>query len=149
MVPDKTFLLRLVWHPAHFENGELQPAAFDRDDLSGKNGRYISVDREDYILKIATDHTIERQGKKENRHEAFFVRYSCSDVRSAKDEMGNRPFEVTSEPVPEQDGVCPENPAHCAIRNATDNKSKSYINQLRTILVEINSGIKKYDDIFL
>ena len=158
LIEAEVILLRMVWHPAHFENGKLVASAFDSGDLrpdDDRDGqaRYISTDRQDDLRKPAVDARIlsqERDGPKQQdkKHEARFVEFLTGELRAAKDESGNHPFDVTPEPI------VPENPGHCAIRNVSGKgksrraEDRDYVDELRTILLDQNRGVTSYSDHF-
>lgn len=158
MIGAEVILLRMVWHPAHFENGQLVGSAFESGDLRPDNDRdghprYISCDRQDDLRKESVDSRIDGQMRdgaenRDKRHEARFVEFVTEALRATTDETGIHPFEVTSEPI------VPENPGHCGIRNVSGKgksrkaEDRAYIEELRTILLGQNRGISGYRDYF-
>ncbi len=161
-IKDNTEVLRLVWHPAHFQNGKLIGSAFDSSDLrpdTNKKGekRYISVDERTRISKESVDSTISRQQRNDlkeqcQRFEARFARFRCGDLRRCSSTNGLKLFEVTHEPIfsGKHNGSreIPENKAHCAIRNVSGCRKRSRIDELRTALLKNCKQIHPYDDIF-
>ncbi|MCA3442064.1 MAG: hypothetical protein INF52_01645 [Rhodobacter sp.] len=159
MVGDDVILLRMVWHPADFEGGELVGSAFESADLRPDNDqdglpRYLSSDRQDDLRKESIDSRItyqQRDGRdvEKRKSEAHFVEFKVGTLRYAEDDAGDRPFGITSEPI------IPENPGHCAIRNVSgkgaSRKSKAdkqYIEELRSMLLEKKLAVCGYADLF-
>lgn len=137
MPEDEVDVHRLVWSPENFDGDKLLTSAFRREDLSGGSSDYVSVSRTDCLDIEAEIALGESQAKSTNstelrREQAYSVLFNCGQLRSAKDAEGVCPFNVTSEPIP-------ENMAHCGIRNTTGNKGRAYVNQLRLILVSLAS----------
>ena len=153
---DDVAVLKMVWHPAHFESDKLSGAAFERKDLipevDKESGlpRFVSVDEKSCVRLAAVDERIEKQGAKdpERRKEARFAEYVCGDIRRLVDELGDRPLDVRPE------RIIPENPAHCGIHNVStrDRSTKQrrvYVDELRSLLVSSCSFvILTYHDVF-
>ena len=143
-MPEATVdLHRLVWSPDDFDGDTLTTSAFPRNDLAGGE-RYLSVSRIDILDADAELATASGQAASDSanvvRDEAMSVILNCGDVCSAKDDKGLKPFDVTDEPIPD------ENEAHSGIRNSTEQKSRGYVNQLRALLVRLASQPQKLDD---
>jgi len=129
-------LHHLVWHPDDFFDSQLKPSAFRRQDLKG-NESHISVSRIDRIVPDVERKTASRQAEKANndtikRENAYSIKLNCGDVRAQKDDANITMFEVVEKPTG-------ENPAHCGIRNISRKTGRSYINQLRVVLVNIST----------
>lgn len=126
MPPDHVNLIRLVWHPGQYDNGELTPAAIENRDL--RPGSFVSVDREDMFNEgVVRARALKQQGninQAKNRRSALLFSLPCGGVRVAQDSNGTFPFSVTSEPLP-------ENPAHCGIHNISGRTDRAYFNELR------------------
>lgn len=165
MVGDDVLVLRMVWHPAHFDNDKLNGAAFDSADLRpdlDANGhpRFLSVDQGDLICKHSVDYRIDDQqkdGKSESckRLEARFVEFSCADLRRHRLDGDSETviFNVTSEPVTAGLDGSPANPAHCGIRHVSGKtggkgEMRRHVQQLRTSLLKLKKNIFTYDGIF-
>ena len=148
-------LLKLAWHPAHFDNDVLSPAAFERSDLipdidkaSGKP-RFVSVDEKSIVGRGVVDERIEKQGAKnpEKRKEARFAEYICGIIRGLQDETGDHPLDVRPDRLPEND-------AHCGIHNvSTVNRSnrdrRDYADELRSLLIAEGVYVTRtYDEVF-
>ena len=138
---DETAILKMVWHPAHYENNQLSGAAFARADLIPKidhrdgKPRFVSVDEKRIASKAAIDTRIAAQSEKnpESFHDAKFLEYLCSTVRKMAHPNGETPLEVR--PEREQD-----NCAHCGIHNTStvsrSNRAKeAFADDLRTLLL--------------
>ncbi|MFO1210539.1 MAG: hypothetical protein U1E40_15175 [Amaricoccus sp.] len=151
---DEVAVLKMAWHPAHFDNDRLSSAAFERSDLIPDNDeegrpRFVSVDEKSCIVQAAVDDRIQNQGarKPEDRKDARFAEYLCRTVRNMKDEAGEHPLEVTPERLQ-------ENPAHCGIRNVSrtersNRKRRDYADELRSLLIEEGKyEILSYDMVF-
>lgn len=136
-------LHRLIWSPDDFDGVTLTTSAFPKNDLMGGE-RYLSVSRTDILDAESELRTASGQGATDSpdlvRDEAMSVILNCGNVCASKDDKGVQPFNVTAEPIPD------ENKAHCGIRNSTENKSRGYVNQLRVILVRLASKPQKLDD---
>jgi hypothetical protein len=171
LVPDLSSaeFLHLVWHPAHFQAGQLKSSAFSSSDLGGdadRNGvgRYASVDEVSLLSKPSVDWRIAHQQRdgmdeKEGRKEARFIRFQTPELTSATDGDGGACiFEITPEPTIEGEAgpESPANPAHCGLRNArithyrslSRGKKKIYIEMLRVKLLKLHTGILHYDAVF-
>ena len=165
VIGHEVVLLRMVWHPVHFPNGELIASAFESSDLRPDRDRddrprYISVDRQDDLRKQSIDWRIayqQRDGRdeQENRKEVRFIEFLCGEILTATDDSGTQPFAVTTEPVLAMENGMPENPGHCAIRNVSgkggDKKKaedRTYVEELRTILMRLKRRITNYEDVF-
>lgn len=138
---DEAAVLKMAWHPAHFDNDRLSAAAFERSDLipmtdKQNRPRFVSVDEKSCVVRAAVDDRIETQGAKDpdRRKEARFAEYLCGTVREMKDEAGEYPLEVFPERLP-------ENHAHCGIHNVSktarsNSKRRDYADELRSLLLE-------------
>jgi len=131
--PNEVDLHRMVWDPDDWDGAQLLPSAFPRSDLSVV-GRFVSVDRVDEpFVQQALDRAEMQQdnadGSQHIRDEALSAFLNCGQVRELSDHEGTKPFSVSSY---KEEGK----PAHCGIENVTGKKSKGYINELRTLLVE-------------
>ena len=114
---------RLVWHPDDFENGRLTSSAFRKEDLMGNECNYISVSRIDKIQPDIERQRARNQAERTNgnnfiRDEAYSIEWNCGEVRDQKDA---------------------ENTAHCGIRNISGKTGRLYINELRTVLVNLST----------
>jgi hypothetical protein len=151
---DEVAVLKMAWHPAHFDNDKLSSAAFERKDLIPDNDekggpRFVSVDEKSCIVQEVVDDRIQNQGarKPEERKDARFAEYLCRTVRNMKDEAGEHPLNVTPERLQ-------ENPAHCGIHNVSktgrsNKKRRDYADELRSLLIEEGKyGILSYDMVF-
>ncbi len=134
MPPDHVDLHRLVWSPDDIRDGKLLTSAFSKNDLK-QQGLYVSVDRTDQldeqtVQRIAEEQAARADGAgiiRETPHSAIL---GCGNVRNLFDTEQNRPFEVRPEELE-------DNTAHCGIHNVSGRRNKSYINQLRTLLVSV------------
>lgn len=161
MVASDAALLRLVWHPSHFEDGKLKGSAFDKADLiplmdkRSQQLRYMSVDLEESVSKDAVNYVIANQqadGKdqKLGRHEANFVRFISGELESYIDTKGRSVFSVEPAPIPAS-VTNPRNAAHCAVRRkfvAEKSEQEVFVQEVRTALLELNRGILSYNDVF-
>lgn len=138
---DQTAILKMVWHPAHYEHNELSGAAFAKDDLVPKidkrDGRlrFVSVDEKLLASKAAIDKRIADQGEKNPQkfHDAWFLEYLCGTVRAMEHANGETPLDVR--PERERD-----NPAHCGIHNTStvqrsNREKEAFADDLRTLLL--------------
>lgn len=164
---DEADLVRLVWHPSHFDGDKLKGSAFSSDDLLGrleKDGsrRYLSVDDRSLISRASIDWRVawqQRDGKdlEHGREDARFVLYDCSSVTSCSDGV-DKLFRVTREQVPAGgDGPeSPPNPAHCGIHNAQSEKvdglgkgaRRTHVEMLRVQLIKLKREILSYCQVF-
>lgn len=151
---EEVAVLKMAWHPAHFDNDRLSPAAFERSDLIPNNDkegrpRFVSVDEKSCIDKTAVDDRIKSQGAKDSEHrkDARFAEYICRTIREMKDQAGERPLEVLPQRLPEND-------AHCGIHNVSktersNSKRRDYADELRSLLIEEGKyEILTYDIVF-
>lgn len=132
--PDNVDLHRMIWSPDDIDNGQLLTSAFPRSDLS-KSDRYISVDRTDIFDENAVKQIVAIQASKSDgteiiRDEAHSALLACGAVRRLADTNQKRPFDVRSEKLA-------DNPAHCGIYNVSGERGKSYVNELRSMLVSV------------
>lgn len=132
--PDEVDLHRMFWHPADFQNGEPAGSNFRRSDFSPTG--HISVHRIDQLVPETLRQIASRQqeraaspGNDLGREDAMSVVLNAGAVRLARDDQDVHPFSVGPEPLP-------GDPAHCGIRNTTGKVSRSYVDQLRTLLLE-------------
>lgn len=152
---DEVAVLKMAWHPAHFDKGRLSAAAFRKDDLIPKINKetgkpdFVSVDERSCVEQQAVDDRIAKQGAKrpEELREARFVEYTCRTIRQMRDREGEHPLEVRPERIP-------ENNAHCGIHNTSkkdrsNNQRKVYAEELRALLIEEGTHlILTYDQVF-
>lgn len=147
-------ILKMAWHPAHFDDDRLSPAAFERNDLiptNDKEGRprFVSVDEKSCVERRAVDDRIEKQGAKnpEGRKNAYFAEYLCRTVRAMRDEAGEHPLDVRPERIP-------ENNAHCGIHNVSpisksNRERRDYADELRSLLIEQGTHVVlPYEKVF-
>lgn len=141
LLADQTAILKMVWHPAHYEHNELSGAAFAKDDLVPKidkrdgKPRFVSVDEKLLASKAAIDKRIANQGEKnpENFRYARFLEYTCGSVRAMEHANGEKPLDVR--PEREQDNL-----AHCGIHNTStvlrsNREKEAFADDLRTLLL--------------
>lgn len=148
--PNGVHLLRLIWSPDDVINGQVQPAAFKKNDLRGIQ-RYVSVDRADSLVPAVARRTASDQKRKANptkgvrREEAYSTCLIAGKVRSAEDDRGETPFIVRPEPIVDPD---PElnNPAHCMVANQSGRTSKGYLLQLQTMLANLTFDTKYLEE---
>ena len=155
VLADDVALLKMAWHPAHFDNGVLSAAAFDRGDLIPEadketgEPRYISVDEKSIVDQKAVDERIRNQGVKDPamRKEARFAEYLCCVIHGMQDEAGEYPLQVRPERLR-------ENNAHCGIHNVSkaersNRQRRDYVDELRSLLIA--RGVYTtltYDEVF-
>ena len=141
LLPDQTAILKMVWHPAHYELNELSGAAFAKADLVPKidkrDGklRFVSVDEKLLASKAAVDKRIADQGEKspEKFQDARFLEYTCGTIRAMKHTNGETPLDVR--PEREQCNI-----AHCGIHNTStvqksNREKEAFADDLRTLLL--------------
>ncbi len=141
LLPDQTAILKMVWHPAHYEHNELSGAAFAKADLIPKidkrdgKPRFVSVDEKLVASKVAIDKRIAAQGEKnpENFRDAKFLEYLCGTIRAMTHANGEKPLDVR--PEREQDNF-----AHCGIHNTSsvqrsNREKEAFADDLRTLLL--------------
>jgi hypothetical protein len=168
VVSDDVMVLRMVWHPFHFQDGELIPTAFDGNDLLAlpdKDGeaKYMSMDDWENISRASVDWRIEwqqRDGRAERhgRIDAKFVQFVARRLRECVCEEGRQVHDVTREPtVQGENGPgSPENPAHCGVRtleheryrDLTKARRAAVLGHMRTQLMKAIIEIHPYTDIF-
>ncbi len=167
MLEDASLILRMVWHPAHFdrESGNLKGSAFDSRDLEPSldgdgQSRYMSVDEAGVISRDSVDWRIaqqQRDGRREahQRFDARFLEFRVVDVRSIALTSGSLAFSVTPDPLEAgADGEgSPSNAAHCAVRSLlpgdeTKGAKRARVEYLRVKLRESVVRIRRYSDIF-
>lgn len=138
-------LHRLIWSPDDLElDGTVKTSAFRKGDLRGGDS-FVSVSRVDELVPSAEVATAQKQANNADgvqfvRAAAWSALLNCLSVQRALDHDGIAPFKVTSEPIKD------ENDAHCGIRNVSGNVGKSYINQLRVMLVRLVHNAERLDD---
>ena len=88
-VPDNISVIRLCWSPHEITaDGQFMPTAFRWQDLTGKKGKYLSVDREDKFDRDIVSHRMtQQQGKVAKnpdvqRDDARFAYLNCGCIRS-------------------------------------------------------------------
>jgi len=138
LIEDKTNLHRLVWSPDDFDGNNLLPSAFRKEDLSGNPESFISVSRIDKLTPKFEQNTANSQFDKyvndqSKRNEAWSITFNSGELRLIKCSKNRQPFNVTAQT---ENG----NPAHCGIRNISGLKGRSYINELRTLLVSVSKN---------
>ncbi|MDB5658301.1 MAG: hypothetical protein JWS10_916 [Cypionkella sp.] len=166
MVDDTDIVLRMVWHPCHFDGDKLKTSAFEPGDLVPDNDdtgqpRYVSTDRLAGVQQGSVDWRINQQQRdgrdvRLERLKPRFVEFLCGDIRSLADEAGQYLFFVKHLPVAagEEGKDSPENPAHCGILStsaAPDSKKekREKVEALRTKLLQIKRGTLSYESMFL
>lgn len=134
----------MVWHPDHLDdNGVTGTGAFPSADLKGTE-RYLSVDRSDLhepgvmwrFSRYQREKALEKPRAEDappTMEKAVIVELECDKVRSAEDHDKVRPFLVKEE----SEG---HYRAHCGIHNASGKKGKSYLNNLRLMLLGLIVG---------
>lgn len=169
LVSDEDRVLRLLWHPLHFHDGEVSSAAFDRSDLLGKAdrdevARYISVDQEARISKASVDWRIEYQTRQglnadllEKRKIPRFGGFLVSNLRRCTCGEDNRLFEITHEPIEANEEIgMPANPAHCGVKSLYLNRinemsratQNSLVERMRSELLKALDSVLEYTDVF-
>lgn len=168
MVSDDVTVLRMVWHPFHFAEGELVSTAFDGDDLLALpdvhgDPRYMSVDDLERISRPSVDWRIawqQRDGRAERngRSDPKFIRFLVEHLRGCRCSEGRQMCEITREPMAEnEDGPgSPANPAHCGVRaleaeryrGLSKTRRKLLLNQMRTQLMKAVDSIIEYECLF-
>ncbi len=168
MISDDVQVLRMVWHPFHFDQGELVATAFEGDDLLAfpdacGAARYMSVDDLAQISRESVDWRAEwqqRDGRDERlgRHVPKFVEFKVNRLRQLKCTEARPLFELTREPMAAgEDGPgSPPNVAHCAVRtqeahryaDLSKPRRKFILNHMRTQLMRALDQIKEYGDVF-
>lgn len=156
-------LLRLVWHPSHFQDGKLKASAFDKGDLIPERHldtgeyRYLSVDLEHQVSQPSVDYMIERQsadGRAERlqRHEGRFVRFVVGELNLATNTAGQQVFIVRPEPIEDDNSSGqPKNLAHCGVHRTSicePGKEKQCVQELRVILLKLQRGVMTYNEVF-
>lgn len=143
---DHEFVYRLAWDPQHKAPDGRYSKTFENADLRcerGRNGkpRNISTDRKGRITAEALDERIATQRANPNvgskRVTPIFLPLLTQAVRLIKDDDGDFPFSVDSDPRP------PGNEGHCAIINVSSKgkgdtpEDRQYLNFLRTELIDL------------
>ena len=136
LLEDGIDLHRLVWYPDDYDCEQLLPTAFRCKDLFGGD-EYLSVSSTDRIQpeierEIARQQADRANGKDIFREEPYSTLFNCRRLRNKNDVENCIPFDATRKPTL-------ENPAHCGIRSISGKRNNSYINQIRTLLVELAS----------
>lgn len=142
LLDDGIDLHRLIWYPDDYDGEQLLTTAFRREDLLG-GGEYLSVSCTDRLepeieREIACQQAERANGIDIFREEPYSTLFNCGRLRNKEDVENCTPFDVTRERTD-------ENPAHCGIRNVSGKRNNSYINQLRTLLVELASSPRTLD----
>lgn len=148
--PDDMHLLRLIWSPDDVIDGQVQPAAFKKNDLRSID-RYVSVDRVDMLVPAVVRRTAADQQAKANpennvrREEAYSTRLVAGAIRAILDDQGNAPLIVRPEPILDPH---PEinNPAHCMVANNSGRASKGYLLKLQTTLADLTFDTKHLEE---
>lgn len=143
LLPNNIALHRMVWSPDDFDGEQLLGSAFSRSDLQA--GGFVSVDRVDRpFAKQTADRAIVQAGKADGnrilREEAHSVFFNCGQVREAIDSEKATPFGVSPR-------IEVDKPAHCGIENVTGKRGRSYIDELRTILVSLAYGKRTLEEV--
>jgi hypothetical protein len=139
VVKDEEDLLRWHFHPEHFKDGNILPAAITTSDLA-QNG--LSVDRYQYASKERIQEEIKRMQDRipEKRKFALICKFSCLDVRDLRDEEGGRALMVIDETLE-------NNPAHASIYSAKD-RSKGVLRKIRSDLLSLLEKHQNINDVF-
>lgn len=139
IVKDEEGLLRWKFHPEHYVDDELGPAAVPIRDLK-QNG--LSVDRCQFSKKERIKEEITRLQEKlpDQRAQAHVYKFNCSEIRSLKDKEGFRSLLVIDEALK-------DNEAHAAIYSAKDRKD-SKLRKIRNELLNIFKNRVDIEDIF-
>ena len=137
LLDDGIDLHRLIWCPDDYDGEQLLTTAFRREDLMGGD-EYLSVSSTDLLQPEIEQEIAYRQANRANgknifREVPYSTLFNCGLLRGKNDVENCTPFDITRKPTP-------ENPAHCGIQNVSGKRNKSYINQLRTLLVELASS---------
>lgn len=169
MVPDDVVVLRMVWHPFHFdEDGELLATAFEKNDLLAfpdDNGdpRYVSVDDISLISQMSVDWRVawqQRDGRAERnkRFNPKFVQFTAERLRQCRCVDDRQMFDLTREPMAEnEDGPgSPENPAHCGVwtlraerySHLSAKQQKQAVMRMRAQLMKAVDAVRQYEDVF-
>lgn len=156
----------MVWHPFHFQDGELLPTAFEKPDLLAfpdREGRprYMSVDDLHMISQASVDWRIawqQRDGTDPRRENARFVRFQAGTLRQCECPDGSPLCRLTREPTlaGEAGPESPENPAHCGVHTVaperfqglTRGAEKVALLYMRTQLVKSIEQIFDYGEVF-
>lgn len=145
---DVVDLFRIVWSPDDVRDGQVQPAAFSKNDLRGLE-RTLSVDRIDKLVPSVVRATASAQAIKpsytgKSREVAYSTLLNVGSVRKFSDDEGIPPFLVQSDPVKDEiTGI--ENPAHCKIANVSGKVTKGYLLQLQTTLASLTFSTSLLD----
>lgn len=139
VVKDEEDLLRWHFHPEHFKDGNILPAAVTTLDLA-ENG--LSVDRYQYASKERIQEEIKRMQDRipEKRESAFICKFSCLDVRDLRDEKGGRALMVIDEALK-------DNHAHASIYSAK-NRSKGMLRKIRNDFLSLLGKHQDTDSVF-
>lgn len=145
MPPDTVHLLKLIWHPDHFQDGEIQPTAFSSTDLSGRPGDFVSVDRSDLAKREVMEALAARQAAKANgrefkRETALVGSLYCGAVRGIVFD-GRQALRVVEDKLP-------ENEAHCGIENISGTRGRGYMLEVRNKLAALASPALTFDQAY-
>ena len=149
MPPNEVKLLKLVWHPDDIdvERNLVKPSAFRREDLTGEDGKHVSVDRGDMAERACMERLALKQaetakGNKDLVRELAKIGHlGCEAVRASEDQ-GRKLFSVSS--FPKDDNL-----AHCGIHStSTVPKKGSAMDQLRNELVKLTSSPVGFDEAY-
>lgn len=166
MVSNDVLVVRMVWHPFHFQDGELLPTAFEKPDLLGlpdRQGfpRYMSVDDFEMLSTESVDWRIEWQQRDgrldEGRREPKFIFFPAPSLRECTCPDGEQLFDVVRHPTEAgEDGPdSPENPAHCGVhtlgaerfQGLSKGREKVILLAMRTELMKAIQQIREYSDV--
>lgn len=142
-VPYEEWLLRLTYHPEHFENGEIRPSAVNLEDLSSRG---YSVDREHLVKPTTiTERARDQTAKKpEDRRSSFMSRFECGPVCNEVDTAGRKAFLVEASPIAAAE-ECEANPAHAHIKSAVT-RGKAGLRQIRLLLLRHLQSVVTLDE---
>ncbi|MCJ2059822.1 hypothetical protein MKL09_25240 [Methylobacterium sp. J-048] len=142
-VPHEEWLLRLTYHPEHFENGEIRPSAVNLEDLSSRG---YSVDREHLVAPATITERARDQTAKnpKDRQSSFMSRFECGPVCNEVDTAGQTAFLVEASPV-EATEECEANPAHAHIKSAV-HRGKAGLRQIRLLLLRHLQNLVTLDE---
>lgn len=142
-VEDDEFLLREMYDPQHFSNGEVAPSAASINDLS-QNGlsvhrmKHVSVD---FVRKSIGKKLLDKKIKGTPWASEGVAKTQTSKVRELRTRDGQQAFFVI-------DTATIENPGHASIYFAHTPKSKKCARRARGLLVSLLQNIFSLDEVF-